>query len=126
MRKDRINIKAFAVANIKVLAVLALIVCNVATANAQRHSLEFKGGAIATSTRNNGAGEAKTIMDYKPGLVVGGSFMWNFMDASLRAVAEGYWKISTAMATIWSLIQTSVTSNSRPTSVTTLHTCRYM
>ena len=62
MRKDRINIKAFAVANIKVLAVLALIVCNVATANAQRHSLEFKGGAIATSTRNNGAGEAKTII----------------------------------------------------------------
>lgn len=92
MRKDRFNIRAFAVANIKVLAVLALIVCNVAAANAQRHSLEFKGGAIATSTRNTGCKE-KNIMDYKPGLVVGGSFMWNFMDASLRAVAEGYYAL---------------------------------
>lgn len=93
MRKDRINIKAFAVANMKVLAVLALMVCNVISAYAQKHSLEFKGGVIATSTRNNGAGDAKTIMDYKPGLVVGGSFMWNFMDASLRAVAEGYYAL---------------------------------
>jgi|GEM_PF-6428069 len=79
-------------ANIKVLAVMALMIFSVINANAQKHSLEFKGGAIATSTRNTGS-DSKTIMDYKPGLVVGGSFMWNFMDATLRAVAEGYYAL---------------------------------
>ncbi len=83
---------AIASSNIKALAVLALILCNVLTVNAQRHSLEFKGGVMATSTRNTGCDD-KTIMDYKPGIVVGGSFMWNFMDGSLRAVAEGYYAL---------------------------------
>ncbi len=92
MRKDRSYIKYFASANIKVLAVMALLIVNVICANAQRHSLEFKGGVMATSTRNTGC-KSKTIMDYKPGLVVGGSYMWNFMDASLRAVAEGYYAL---------------------------------
>lgn len=92
MRKDRSDISVFASANIKALAVLALMLCNVLIANAQRHSLEFKGGVMATSTRNTGC-DNKTIMDYKPGLVVGGSYMWNFMDASLRAVAEGYYAL---------------------------------
>ena len=92
MRKDRSNIMAIATSNIKALAVLALILCNVLTVNAQRHSLEFKGGVMATSTRNTGCDD-KTIMDYKPGIVVGGSFMWNFMDGSLRAVAEGYYAL---------------------------------
>lgn len=99
MRKNRSHIKAFAAnirmfsaANMKVLAVMALLVFNVFTANAQKHSLEFKGGLMATSTRNTSS-DNKDILDYKPGLVVGGSFMWNFMDASLRAVAEGYYAL---------------------------------
>lgn len=84
MREDRYNIT-------KVLAVTALlIICNVYAASAQRHSLEFKGGAMATSTRNSGC-ESKTILDAKPGIVVGGSYSWNFFDGTLRGVAEGYY-----------------------------------
>jgi len=92
MQKDRFDIRAFATSSMKVLAVLALLVCNVVAANAQRHSLEFKGGVMATSTSNSGCDNKKTL-DYKPGVVVGGSYMWNFMDGSLRAVAEGYYAL---------------------------------
>ena len=92
MQKDRFDIRAFATSSMKVLAVLVLLVYNVVAANAQRHSLEFKGGVMATSTSNSGCDNKKTL-DYKPGVVVGGSYMWNFMDGSLRAVAEGYYAL---------------------------------
>lgn len=72
------------------MAAAALMLFNTAAAIAQKHTLEFKGGAMVTSTRNTSC-ESKTILDYKPGVVVGGAFMWNFFDASLRAAAEGYY-----------------------------------
>ena len=86
MRTNRFNITK------GLMLVALLMVCNALTVNAQRHSLEFKGGVIATSTRNTGC-DSKTILDSKPGLVVGGSYSWNFMDAMLRAVAEGYYAL---------------------------------
>ena len=84
MRKDWFNIKTF--------VVMALLVCTATAVCAQKHTLEIKGGVIATSTRNTGC-KNKGILDFQPGLVAGGSFSWNFMDAALRAVAEGYYAL---------------------------------
>jgi hypothetical protein len=84
MRKDWFDIKG--------LIVMVLLLCNAMTVCAQGHSLEIKGGVIATSTRNTGC-KSKTVGDYKLGITAGGSFSWNFMDESLRAVAECYYAL---------------------------------
>ncbi len=84
MRKIRILVIVLATS-------FALITCTLQSV-AQEHTLEFKGGVIATSTRNNSC-EGKTILDTKLGLSVGGAFLWNFFDGHLRAAAEGFYTL---------------------------------
>ncbi len=85
MRKGRI-IQSIAAVAISAACALA----PVQSAKAQRYSLEFKGGAAATSTFNSSC-QSKTVKDSKTGVTVGAGFGINLPNDMIRLYGECYY-----------------------------------
>ncbi len=73
------------------MAISASCVCaSVQSAGAQRYSLEFKGGAAATSTFNSSC-PSKTVKDSKTGVTVGAGFGINLTNDMIRLYGDCYY-----------------------------------